>query len=135
MDLQKLIDTISEACSRERANYHMTLGELVELLETFHADVPVIYDIGGSPSAPVSYRGYYIDLSFPPVSEPISAATLLLEATDAIGRTFTGYKGGDFTMHDKTPLWASPYGSASGMAIIGHRHEMNTLILTTKQIY
>lgn len=136
MDLQKLVDAMNENASRERGNYHLTLGDLVEKLSASDPAHFVIYDLveGVSPSAPESYRGYYCDLSFPPASTPITVAELRKEAADAIGRTFEGYKGGDFTMHADTPLWASPYGSANGVAIMDAKQIDGRVVLITKQI-
>ncbi|WP_104662820.1 hypothetical protein [Ensifer adhaerens] len=136
MNLQALVDAMNEASSRERGNYHLTLGALVEALSAAEPEAIVVFDFDAavSPSAPESYRGYYSDLSFPPASSPITAGELLKEARDAIGNTFEGYKGGDFTMHDETPLWASAYGSASGIAIMGMTRVGDRYVLTTKQI-
>lgn len=136
MDLQAMVDAMSKAASMERGNYHLTLGGLVKVLETADPDMWVIYDLmePSSPSAPESYRGYYIDLSFPPSSTPITVKEFLREAKDAIGKTFEGYKGGDFEMHSDTPLWASDYGSASGIAIMGAKVIAGRLILITKQL-
>lgn len=134
-DLQKLVDSMNDMASAERANYHMTLGGLISILEGCPSDRLVEYDNGAYPSEPISYRGYYSDLSFTPTSSPVTAGELLREANDAIGASFEGYKGGDFTMHAKTPLWASPYGSANGVAIMGSVVSPDgKLILITKQI-
>ncbi len=142
MDIQKLVDVMNETASRERGRYHLTLGTLVAALEGENADMPVIYDMpvtfGRSgkvyPSAPDSYRGYYSDLSFPPSDTPITVGELLREAKDAIGSTFEGYKGGDFTMDAETPLWASPYGSANGIAVMQAEIVGDQLVLRTKQL-
>jgi hypothetical protein len=32
---------------------------------------------------------------------------------EAIGKTFTGYKGGDYTMSKNTPVWLAEYGCSS----------------------
>ncbi len=136
MNMQALVDAMNQAGAQQRANYHLTLGALVSELEKADASMPVIYDMTEpcSPSAPDSYRGYYDDLSFPPSSTPITVGELLRDAKDAIGRTFQGYKGGDFEMHEKTPLWASPYGISNGIAIIGSKVIGDRFVLITKQI-
>lgn len=136
MDLQALVDHMNEVTSRERGNYHLTLGGLVKFLENADPDMPVIYDMmeGFSPSSPLSYRGYYSDLSFPPSKNPITVKELLVEARDAVGSTFDGYKGGDFTMSSSTPLWASPYGVANGVAIMDAKVIGDRVVLITKQI-
>jgi hypothetical protein len=135
MDLQKLVDAMNEASSRERSNYHLTLGGLIDALAAADQGALVRYDFSeANPSAPESYRGYYSDLSFPPSSSPITVGEILKEAKDAIGSTFEGYKGGDFTMSTETTLWASPYGSASGRAIMGFATIGADFLLITKVI-
>jgi hypothetical protein len=134
--LQKLVNAMSDAASAERGNYHLTLGKLVEKLRDFDPGMHVIYDMAEqlSPSSPQSYRGYYSDLSFPPSGKPITVKELLAESEAAIGATFEGYKGGDFVMHERTPLWASGYGDASGIAIMDAKVIGDRVILITKQI-
>ncbi len=135
MDLQKLMNAMSEAASKERSNYHLTLGGLVEELRNADPSFVVKFDNElGYPSSPESYRGYYSDLSFPPSDDSITVAELLSFSEKAIGETFEGYKGGDFKMTKDTPLWVSAYGSSSGIAIIGVSQKMDTLYLATKQI-
>lgn len=135
MDLQQLINTMNEAASKERANYHLTLGDLIEQLKVADPSHLVVYDFdGASPSSPDSYRGYYCDLSFSPSYTAITVTELLKEASDAVGHEFMGYKGGDYTMDADTPLWASPYGSANGRAIMGIETIDSRVVLTTKQI-
>lgn len=134
MNLQALVDKMNAAASQERANYHLTLGSLVDFLKSADPTLSVIYDGGDSPSEPQSYRGYYCDLSFPPSSTPITVKELLAEAEASIGTTFEGYKGGDFTMSKSTPLWASHYGEASGIAIMDAKVIDDRVVLITKQI-
>lgn len=136
MDLQALVNAMNTAASDARGNYHLTLGGLIDALERAHPEMFVVYDTveADSPSAPESYRGYYSDLSFPPSATPITAASLLKEARDAVGGTFEGYKGGDFEMHSGTPLWASPYGISNGIAIMDAKEIGGRLVLITKQI-
>lgn len=135
-NLQSLVDAMNQTASLERGNYHLTLGDLVDALAKADPSMPVIYDMmeQAAPSAPQSYRGYYCDLSFPPSPAPITVNELLTEAKDALGSTFEGYKGGDFEMHSGTPLWASPYGSANGIAIMDAKIIGDRFVLITKQI-
>jgi len=53
---------------------------------------------------PHSYRGYYTDLAFE-VCGPTTIDHLLAVAEGALGVTFTGWKGGDYTMRDYTSVW------------------------------
>ena len=132
MDIQKLFDAISASSRDTRKNYHLTLGGLVDLLSGA-GDMPVVFDKGGSPTLPHSYRGYYDDLSFDSTDEKVSASRVLEGARNCIGRTFEGYKGGDYTMSEDTPLWCAPYGR-TGPAIIGGEVKDGSVILHTKQV-
>lgn len=136
MDLKVLMDAMSQSAEQERSNYHLTLGKLITALEGVNGDLRVVFDLMDpcSPSEPISYRGYYSDLSFPPSDDPVMASDVLKWARDANGNTFEGYKGGDFTMGAKTPLWASPYGSANGIAIVDVKVIGDRVVLITKQI-
>lgn len=136
MDLQALMDAMNAVAARERGKYQMTLGGLVGALAAADPAMRVVYDMPGArhPSAPVSYRGYYSDLSFPPSHDPITVTDLLVNARDALGATFEGYKGGDFTMTAETPLWAADYDIASGVAIMGAHVIGDNLVLITKLV-
>lgn len=104
MNLQALVDGMSAQWQRERAETQLTLGALIEQLKTM-GDTPItgLGDLH-------SYRGYYEDLSFEPTSEAVPASKLLDDCRDAMGQEFTGYKGGEFVMGTRTPLWVAPYG-------------------------
>lgn len=132
MDIQKLIDAMSEAGRRARKDYHLTLGGLIAALEGA-GDTPVRFDRGGSPTKPHSYRGYYSDLCFESTDKPVKASRLLEGARTSVGRTFEGYKGGDFTMGEDTPLWVAPYG-CTGDAITGAELRDGAIVLTTRPI-
>jgi hypothetical protein len=133
MDLQRMIDAMCEADRRTRGNYHVTLGKLIEILGGVDASTPVRFsDSEYGPGNPHSYRGYYSDLAFEDVSD-VTAQALLADCHDALGQTFEGYKGGDFTMGKDTPLWNAPYG-CSGKAVVGADMEGGTFVLTVKEI-
>ena len=77
----------------------MTLGELIQVLEAADADkvVPMGF------ARPHSYRGYYYELAFE--QEPNTTVGAMLEAArSALGTTYTGWKGGDFAMHEHTEV-------------------------------
>lgn len=107
--LQAMVDGMSAAWQKERAETQMTLGELIEALEGLDPETRV-HGFG----EPHSYRGYYKDLSFHPTDEDRSAAELLAVCRSCMGRVFTGYKGGEFMMGETTPVWLSPQGSTAG---------------------
>lgn len=137
MDIQKLFDAISAASRDTRKEYHLTLGSLIEALEAAPADAVVCFSDQpeASPCEPHSYRGYYADLAFE--HGPIrKVAEVLAEARGALGESFEGYKGGDFTMGEDTPLWRSSYGHNSGVALIAASLDAagRRLVIATKQI-
>ena len=92
----------------------MTLGALIDELRSLPQDRLVV-----GFGSPYSHRGYYSDLSFEPVESTQSVAQLLALAQSCLGRTFQGYKGGDYIMDAATPLWLSQYGDADQMRIMG----------------
>lgn len=90
----------------------MTPRKLIEFLEK--ADQSIIVPHGFP--TPHSYRGYYEDLAFAP-AENVSIASMLAHAKSAMGKTFTGYKGGEFTMGEYTDCWLSEYSMSSQESI------------------
>ncbi len=89
------------------------LGFIIRVLEAYPNKKKVI-PIGFG--EPMSYRGYYEDLAFPPEPD-VTVAQCLKRAKSALGKTFMGYKGGDFKMGEWTTCWFSDYGHASGDGI------------------
>jgi hypothetical protein len=83
----------------------MYLKELIEWLEQQNPKATVHHGFG----YPMSYRGYYDELAFDPVEET-TFGDMLQHARSALGKTFTGYKGGDFKMTGDTRCWIAPYG-------------------------
>ena len=88
---------------------HIHLKELIEWLEKQDPDGVVPLGFG----APMSYRGYYDDLAFQPV-ENARLGDMLRHARFAMGATFTGYKGGEYTMDEFSDCWIAEYGTSGG---------------------
>lgn len=87
----------------------MNLGELIEKLEKVPSDLVFPNGFG----EPMSWRGVYAELAFNPERD-VTAESMLANAKSAIGKTFTGYKGGDFRMSLKTDVHIAAYGSYGG---------------------
>lgn len=134
LDMQKMLDAFSASNRDVRSGYHLTLGGLIAALEIENPALPIVLDNGMEPGDFDSYRGYYSDLSIEPGANPITVGEMLTKAKAALGATFTGYKGGDFVMGEGTPLWASEYGCASGIAVTGVVLHPEKVVLSTKQI-
>lgn len=90
----------------------MTLAELITALEAADPDQTVRHGFAN----PHSYRGDYMDLAFEHAPN-VTVASMLEAARSALGTTYQGYKGGDFTMSGHTWCWLSMQGDASGETI------------------
>ncbi len=104
--IQALVDGLSAQWQRDRANTQMTLGKMIAVLEAMPADAEVAYLYDAD-----SYRGYYCDIAFAlggNLTRPVK--DLLAECKDAMGKIFSGYKGGEFVMGELTPVWVANYG-------------------------
>ncbi|MFD8777559.1 hypothetical protein [Streptomyces sp. NPDC059916] len=86
----------------------MNLGELITALEA--ADPTLVVEHGFN--NPHSYRGDYMELAFEPATT-VPVQDMITAARSALDTTYTGYKGGEFTMTADTWVWLSPYGDAS----------------------
>lgn len=84
----------------------MTLGELIATLEAADPDMTVPQGIG----KPHSYRGYYDELAFEPVRN-VTVRQMLADARSAVGATYDGWKGGEYTMTEDTGCWLAVEGS------------------------
>lgn len=111
----------------------LTLGELAARLEAANPDAAIQFEDGTSPGTFDSYRGYY-DMIAVNHGPPCTAGEFLKRTNDAIGETFTGYKGGKFTMTRMTPVWVAEYSKCPGIGIVGVDTSEDTVILKTKQI-
>lgn len=95
----------------------MKLGDLIETLEALPADAPIRFRDGTIPNGLVSWRGSYDELT---IDSGIAGKTdtvgkLLQDARAADGKTFHGYKGGEYAMNLHTPVWADPWGESNCM--------------------
>lgn len=83
----------------------MNLGQLIAFLESMPMDAVVRNGFG----RPRSYRGYYDQVAFEPVEEA-TIGDMLAHAKAAMGKTFHGYKGGDYRYDLGTECWIAPWG-------------------------
>jgi hypothetical protein len=90
----------------------MNLGDIITTLEAADPNQVVQHGFHN----PHSYRGDYYDLAFEPTTN-ITVADMLEAARSAVGATYQGYKGGDFTMSKHDWCWLSEEGTASGETI------------------
>jgi hypothetical protein len=86
-----------------------TLGELIKWLEDHREmEVPDLNVEG-------CYRGYYYELALWPTGHRIKAKVLADNLRNcALDKEFEGYKGGEFTMSDTTPVWIGQWSTTAG---------------------
>jgi hypothetical protein len=111
--IQAMINGMNAEFQRERAGSQMTLGRMISILSEMPKDLEVkgLGDLD-------SYRGYYCDLAFEPSGDAKTVEELLEICCGAMGKVFEGYKGGEYVMGAKTPLWLAFYGDC-GDKIMG----------------
>ena len=84
----------------------MVLKDLIEWLEGCDAGIVLPHGF----HRPHSYRGFYDELAFVP-AENVTIGSMLECAREALGKTYTGYKGGCYKMGEYTNVWLAEWGS------------------------
>lgn len=93
----------------------MKLKDLIDWLKQ-QDEKSVVTDGFGSPHCD---RGYYEHLAFDPV-EQTTFGEMLKHAKAANGKTFTGWKGGDYKMHDYTTCKIGIHGECGEEITTAH---------------
>lgn len=83
----------------------MFLKELIEELEK-HGPSKVV-KLGFS--TPHSWRGDYSQLAFVPTKN-VTVGEMIRCAKEALGSTYTGWKGGEFTMDEYSSVYLAEHG-------------------------
>jgi hypothetical protein len=127
----------------------LTLGQIIEKLEKCgltHGEKnepkQVEYDFGTAiPTTLGSWRGSYSELALGYKLSgydnndghfaQTTAETFLSELKSAIGKKFTGWKGGEFTMNKDTPVWVANAGNSGNTGIINVVDDGWRIILMT----
>lgn len=100
----------------------LDLGQLIAELEKRPQDERALFDFGNcTPGELMSFRGDYHDLAIGFAIDAVAptVAELVKQLCSAIGCEFTGYKGGEFKMHEHSTLWVSNRGDNAHTAIFG----------------
>lgn len=114
--------------NKEFANSpQISLGELIKQIEQIGIersngdDRHVYYDFCSAiPTTLNSFRGYYEELALGYVHQgQMTAKDLLSKLKTAIGKSFTGWKGGNFIMTESTPIWVANSGHVDFTGIVG----------------
>lgn len=118
----------------------MTLGDLINAIESLDRISPngqektVRFDFAYFfPSGISSWRGAYEELAleYSNSGEALTVSKFIQLLKDAVGQTFTGWKGGEFVMTEYTPIWISNPGEACYTAVLGIRDEGWIIIIET----
>lgn len=137
-------DTVAEKVARRKPG-QLNIAQLVAELDGCDSNKPVYAAFDGSSVlAPLygvdSYRGYYEQLAIDPGSQekldkagPTRCIDMAQTLLEALNRTFYGYKGGEFSMFDETPVWVSEYGRASGDMVVGVEEKADMVVIFTKK--
>lgn len=124
----------------------LTLGEIILKLEGIkNKKLPVIFDVEKYyPVGIDSWRGSYYELAleYEKNGEPILLEGFEKMLKEIIGKTLTGYKGGNFLMGKITPVWVANYGEVKGFrsndykdtAVIDVLENKDKVIIKTKTI-
>lgn len=156
--MQIWIDNLmkAERAKTLRTSPQITLGELIRRLEAIpptyegRAEVEpkrVWFDFAGTyPVELQSWRGAYRELaitfdyegrvahrcnetSSSPKYPTAEAFLAMLRA--AVGATLTGYKGGDFTMDEQTPVWVANHGDCGNTGVVGVKDTGYSVVIET----
>ena len=143
MDLQTILDNAVKAKRAEelKNSPQLLLGEIILKLEAVNnKKLPLFIDLMEKrPMGIDSWRGIYAELAIQTETfgnyntdeveyksqygdsykqkeigkENPTVAEWIEVLKEAVGKTFTGYKGGDFLMGKATPVYLAEYGSSS----------------------
>lgn len=116
------------------ASDQLSLGQLIHQLKGItDQDAGVMFDFCAfRPTTLDSWRGSYDELALGYADEDITVSQLLARCEEAVGRSYQGYKGGDYIMSEHTPVWVSQYGHSSSTAITCVRDKRWVVVIETR---
>lgn len=133
---------------RFKGNQQLSLGEFITVLESVDLKYDeetykdVEFDFGTAlPTQLDSWRGSYDEIAlgyklsgYDNNSEHFAntkADKLLEHLKSAIGKEYTGWKGGEFIMDENTPVWVANCGHSGNTGIVGVLDAGYKLVLIT----
>jgi len=156
MDLQTVLENSAKAARQEemKTSPQLTLGELIlkiavlipaqeAVKKKYDHEAKVGYDFEYLfPTDIASYRGIYAELALNFKSQeygekavdPMAVTAFLEMLKGCIGKTFEGYKGGDFMMGKNTPIWVANYGNSGRTAVVDVLDEEHSVTLITRYL-
>jgi hypothetical protein len=141
------IENIHEAVKQMRTDTfekssQISIGDTISILKNIQKgdrekEPYVRFDFGYFEPIDIhSYRGFYdeLALSYGNKSNEVLLSGFIKMLEDAVGKTFTGWKGGDYTMTKDTPLWVANSGEANETAVVGVIDDGFRVIIETRYI-
>lgn len=114
----------------------MTLGQIIDTLQRKSPEAFVFFDfVYFRPTTLASYRGYYEQLALGYTDDmgQTFVHEVLENCIKATGATFTGWKGGDFTMHQDTQVWVANPGESGSTGIVDIVEDSPFIIFKTER--
>ena len=137
MDIQTIFDNALMAARKESlANSpQLTLGELILKLDALgdkSKEVSFAFE-SARPTGFDSWRGSYCELAigFDFESKRQTVEEFLSKCREVVGKTYQGYKGGNYTMSRQTPVWVANYGKSGSTGVIDVLETSYQVILVT----
>ena len=138
MELQDYVSSIVKAQREKRFNDspQLSLGKLISEFERFDLrdsrdEIKTVrFDFGSAiPSTLDSYRGSYDELALgykltgydnnEGHFDECKADEFVKHLKEAIGKEYTGWKGGEYIMRENTPVWVANSGNSGSTGIMG----------------
>ncbi len=126
--IQSILTNVTDKMRQERfkTSSQLSLGEIILKCEGIkNTKLPVLFDIKKyHPTSIDSWRGSYDELAleYEDKGKPMLLSAFLKVLKNTIGKTITGYKGGDFLMGKTTPVWVANYGECYGFRKDGYKN-------------
>jgi hypothetical protein len=112
----------------------LTLGVLIKRLERIQDKTKsLVFDDGRGLGEAMSYRGCYEYLAFGSADSTVGEA--IERATEAIGKTYIGYKGGEYMMDKDTLVFRAEFGCCGKMVIGIREHDDRVIIVTQDEVW
>ena len=155
MDIQEVIDNkiLAERNNRMKTSKQLTLEELIAKLEPlldnqkeiekkYKHKANVEFDFSNTfPVGLSSWRGSYDELALEweggdystDYDKQMNVTEFVEMLKSAIGKTYTGWKGGEFEMGKTTPIWVANSGLSGKTAVVDVRDEEYYVVLITSE--
>lgn len=130
MDIQEFVKRTTAARREQRMqdSDQLTLGMMLEKLKPIvekqkerKDEATVRYDFDYLfPKECYSWRGSYEELAldFNDDGDALTVTRFYEMLKNVLGKELTGYKGGEFTMHENTPVWVARHNHSGNTAVI-----------------